>query len=342
MKIIQNKYLAVLVFLILFDCLVYGQTPQNPIQINFPTNWTQAQSNGGTSSTSPSRKSQIFVLNTSYADINTVYEKILNSYFQKNFTNLTEMETETADGDGLTRTMVMYSGIAKNDKKPIYLITQFAKTTDDANAKIILYTGTIRQSEGEQTLDLVSQSFRTIAVMNKTSAPAPITNQPPSTNQPTIASTSLKCPGSKLTESEIGIILKQHNDERAIVGVPPLVWNCALANYAQKWANQGIFEHSSSEQLAGIIPGIEAGENLAADTESNAIPGVSGWLEEKQFWNNQTGTCREGEVCGHYTQMVWRTTTQIGCGINRNAPGEYRQLFVCNYSPAGNAPGPAY
>lgn len=347
----NNRILSVLVILILCSA-IFAQNNSSVIELNFPENWTLGQTSSNISATSPSKKAQIFVTNTQYSDDQQVYDKILVSYFQKNFTNLNKIASETAEGDGIYRSMITYRGIAKSDKKPVYVVTQFASMTDEPDSKIILYTGIIRQSEGRQVLETVYEAFRNIAIPDgsndeiveapvKPNLPKP-TPTPSQTTTATGSTTNLNCPGSKLTESEIRIILKQHNDERAKVGVAPLTWNCTLANYAQKWANQGIFEHSTDKMLQNIIKGVWAGENLAADSDPNAVPGVQGWIDEKPFWNNRTATCKAGEVCGHYTQMVWRTTTQIGCGINRNAPGEFRQMFVCNYSPGGNDGGPAF
>ena len=48
-------------------------------------------------------------------------------------------------------------------------------------------------------------------------------------------------------------------------------------------------------------------------------------------------------VIGHYTQIVWASTSKIGCGIMQyfdnttvitNLP--YKMVYVCNYGPAGN------
>lgn len=344
---IRNRWLLLGLVILSATTFFYGQTTLNTIEINFPMDWTLSPSNSGTSATNSNKTAQIFVTNTKYTTFKLVQENILSGYLQKNFTNLIKIYTESGEGEGITRSLVIYRGIATNNKQPIYLVTQLAALTNNPNFNVVLYTGIIRESEGRQVLESVNQSFRTLQISGSSgNVSTPLAPIRPTTTTPVTSPASTNsspvCPGSKLTQAEIKSILKQHNDARAAVGVLPLTWNCDLANYAQKWANRGIFEHSDSEQLSGIIPGIQAGENLAADTEPNAPPDVQGWLDEGQFWNNQTATCKEGEICGHYTQIVWRTTTQIGCGINRKTPGEYKQFFVCNYSPGGNEPGPAY
>jgi pathogenesis-related protein 1 len=139
------------------------------------------------------------------------------------------------------------------------------------------------------------------------------------------------------------LILKEHNEARAEVGVLPVEWSCTLADFAQEWADQGGIEHSSNARLSNIstVPGIKAGENMQWDSRTKQPPRVKSWLDEKTFWDNTT-TCRPGKMCGHYTQVVWRNTTQVGCGINHNASGRFKTVFVCNYNPGGNFPGSAY
>ena len=65
-------------------------------------------------------------------------------------------------------------------------------------------------------------------------------------------------------------------------------------------------------------------------------------MMEKAFWDNTAAICKPGKSCYHYTQVVWKDTTEVGCGINRKASGKMKMLLVCNYDPAGNFPGPAY
>ena len=144
------------------------------------------------------------------------------------------------------------------------------------------------------------------------------------------------CSGAiELTETEISEILEAHKKARADVNLPPLTWNCRLAKMAQEWANRGIVEHR---------PENDFGENIAATEAADTSPvvGVKDWLTEKSFWNNTAAQCQTGKSCYHYTQVVWKDTTEVGCGINRKASGKMKMLFVCNYDPAGNFPGPAY
>lgn len=138
-----------------------------------------------------------------------------------------------------------------------------------------------------------------------------------------------------LTEAEISEILEAHKKARADVNLPPLTWSCKLANLAQVWANRGVFEHHTD---------FEFGENIAGTEATDASPNVNiqNWLLEKPFWDNAGAKCQTGKVCYHYTQIVWKDTTEVGCGINRKATGKTKALLVCNYDPAGNYPGPAY
>jgi len=51
-------------------------------------------------------------------------------------------------------------------------------------------------------------------------------------------------------------------------------------------------------------------------------------------YNYKTNRCKG--MCGHYTQIVWRDTKELGCGVAR---GGDREIWVCDYSPPGNYQG---
>jgi hypothetical protein len=136
-------------------------------------------------------------------------------------------------------------------------------------------------------------------------------------------------------------LLTAHNRERAALGVPPLRWNDRLAADARVWANElaatGRFEHSPDEP--GQNP---QGENLWAGTPRAFSPEsmVHLWALEKRdyrpgvFPNNS----RSGDIenVGHYTQLIWRTSRQVGCAT---AVGAQEEVLVCRYSEAGNVYG---
>ncbi len=136
-------------------------------------------------------------------------------------------------------------------------------------------------------------------------------------------------------------LLSAQNAERVKVGVPALTWNANLAADARKWADRlaatGRFEHSPDE--AGKEP---QGENLWAGTPRAFSPEamVGLWAAEKRdykpgvFPNNS----RSGDVeqVGHYTQLIWSRTGQVGCA---SAIGKNEEVLVCRYSEAGNVYG---
>jgi uncharacterized protein YkwD len=144
-------------------------------------------------------------------------------------------------------------------------------------------------------------------------------------------------PPGGVSSDQIQAILDAHNGYRAQVGVPPLQWSESLAASAQNWANHlaatGTLVHSQGPY----------GENLA----EGGPPGtfsvtqlVDIWGNEKQFFTEGTfpavSTTGNWEDVGHYTQVVWRNTTEVGGGL---ASGQGFDFLVCQYLPQGNVDG---
>jgi len=114
--------------------------------------------------------------------------------------------------------------------------------------------------------------------------------------------------------------------------LPDLVWDADLARIAREWAEGCVFEHSNN----GL------GENLYAATGAPTIDdAVTAWAAEAADYDYATNSC--SDVCGHYTQIVWRTTSFVGCGFadcpTLEGAGFGGRYWVCNYDPPGNIVG---
>lgn len=140
-------------------------------------------------------------------------------------------------------------------------------------------------------------------------------------------------------------ITAAHNRVRARVGVPPLTWNPRLADVARRWASacvdvappRGMIDHSAGR--SELFPG-PLGENLHATTAPvvDPIEALQGWAAEAKDYDRERNACTGG-MCGHYTQVVWRTTREVGCGVGACPRLRFRTTLVCNYWPAGNWEG---
>lgn len=148
-------------------------------------------------------------------------------------------------------------------------------------------------------------------------------------------------------------IVQAHNKWRAEVNSPDISWSAELADKAGNWA-----ETLRQENCAMRHSG--PGENLywagpkksanSKDKNGNWIwritaQNVSGkdvvdsWAAEKTWYNPAKNSCRAplGKSCGHYTQVIWADSTEVGCAFA--LCDDQSQIWVCNYRPMGNIVG---
>jgi len=168
-------------------------------------------------------------------------------------------------------------------------------------------------------------------------------------------------------------MIMEHNIVRCMFGAPPLSWNTAIAELTQKktelvfesakrgsglsheehnvgrenygrlwnqrvppWYINGKFEEQ------GFGPWTNMGENIAStglEKYGPAEDASARWAAEYDGKNNINAHSMD-----HWTQMVWLSSTDVGCGVvdsdgGDNARGGLTQgMLVCNFYPAGNLP----
>jgi uncharacterized protein YkwD len=135
-------------------------------------------------------------------------------------------------------------------------------------------------------------------------------------------------------------VLAAQNVERERLGLGPLRWNARLAASAAIWANRLAalhrFEHAPEKPVE------PEGENLWEGSRGYFPPEamVNAWIREKKYFkpgifpnNSTTGNV---EDVGHFTQLAWRNTTEVGCAVAENADND---VLACRYQRAGNYVG---
>lgn len=173
----------------------------------------------------------------------------------------------------------------------------------------------------------------TACIANGMPMPAPVTPPPPFAD---------------IEPANMQGMLAAHNQVRASLGIAPLHWSGQMAAYAQQWAEH-LARHNGCEmqhRTHAHADLLKVGENLYWASPLRWSDGrievqqisptrvAQDWASEQADYNYAGNTCRPGAQCGHYTQMVWRSTTEVGCGMT--VCGNQAQLWVCNYNPPGN------
>lgn len=167
-------------------------------------------------------------------------------------------------------------------------------------------------------------------------APAPTTSSVESTTTPAVttssttpAKTTSSAPAATTTSSGLSPfqedIVNYHNRVRAQHHVGDVTWSDELADFAKNYlaGDNCVFKHSGGPY----------GENIAIGY-ATIDDALDAWYNEEDQYNYAAG--QFGENTGHFTQMVWKGTSQVGCAT-QDCSG--RTFLVCEYKARGNIIG---
>ncbi|HEV2748053.1 MAG TPA: CAP domain-containing protein [Allosphingosinicella sp.] len=160
---------------------------------------------------------------------------------------------------------------------------------------------------------------------------------PPAAAQPGAAPAAAASP--KLDDFATRI-LAAHNRYRAAVGVPALRWDTRLAaaarRYAPKLAAFGSLVHSPREDRPGQRENLWRGRAGSSGPEAMVDYWASGRRSFRPGIFPNVSTTGNSNDVSHYTQIIWRGTTDVGCALHRSPRWDY---LICRYAPPGNVDG---
>merc|ERR1712038_546911 len=126
--------------------------------------------------------------------------------------------------------------------------------------------------------------------------------------------------------------LAAHNAYRAKHGVAALKLSSELNALAQEWADHLIAENAFEHR-----PNNNNGENIYMSSgraaQEQAQGAVDSWYSEIKDYTFGKEPSRGGPVTGHFTQVVWKGSTEVGVGVAQEGS---KVVVVANYSPPGN------
>ncbi|TDZ59878.1 Repressed by EFG1 protein 1 [Colletotrichum trifolii] len=126
----------------------------------------------------------------------------------------------------------------------------------------------------------------------------------------------------------VNAVLNTTNTYRAQHNASDLAWNRTLAAYASAYLD------TTGDDCLVAHSGSPYGENLAKGYP-DATASVAAWGDERGGYSFDAAAYTE--ETGHFTQLVWKNTTDVGCG--RKLCADDAWYIVCEYWPRGNVLG---
>ncbi|XP_038638015.1 Golgi-associated plant pathogenesis-related protein 1-like [Scyliorhinus canicula] len=132
-------------------------------------------------------------------------------------------------------------------------------------------------------------------------------------------------------------LLQEHNRLRALHQAQPLKFNSDLSTQAQKWAEHLIdinsLQHSDTNYGENLWYKWSSDAKLPTGTEVSET-----WYNEIKKYDFNDPSFKSGT--GHFTQLVWKASTEVGAGCATDGKGTF--MVVAVYKPAGNITNPGY
>ncbi len=119
--------------------------------------------------------------------------------------------------------------------------------------------------------------------------------------------------------------------------IADMYWDASLAASAQEHSDKCVWQHSNT-----------GGENLYAHTGSGSISdAVNRWAGEYTSYSYSSNASIDGEIVGHYTQVVWDDSLRVGCAKTLCSPIKNPDgsdlwtgtMYTCQYRNSGNVIG---
>jgi pathogenesis-related protein 1 len=143
------------------------------------------------------------------------------------------------------------------------------------------------------------------------------------------------------THSQADDFVDAHNRWRRQAGAWPVRWAADLASMAQARAEHlaahgCLIEHGRlptdvGENLFHVSPLQHTGGPRDELFVVTAAEVVDEWGAESVDYYPVHDTCAAKRQCGHYAQIVWPATEEVGCGMS--VCPTLGQVWVCNYRP---------
>lgn len=163
-------------------------------------------------------------------------------------------------------------------------------------------------------------------------------------------------------EGEVSGCLKSINSYRRLHrDTPDLKWSSTLAGYAQKYAeyllkraekimrenpnwrsqNIHILVHDPRNRKMGWGENLWMNDNWKTGNDAYYC-GLAdkSWYDEIKDYNPESASSTNGNMIGHYTQLVWKSSKEVGFGIavgnSVEFSGNKMAFVVAKFTPPGN------